>query len=58
MAASQKPINSSAFGASVPAAAWKTIPSWYMVAQEDKAINPDLERVRSHTDFTLGISIS
>ena len=44
MAASQKPINSSAFGASVPEAAWKSIPSWYMVAQEDKAINPDLER--------------
>ena len=32
------------FGASVPQAAWKTVPSWYMVAQEDHAINPDLER--------------
>jgi pimeloyl-ACP methyl ester carboxylesterase len=25
-------------------AAWKTIPSWYVVAQEDRAINPELER--------------
>ncbi|MFL5562875.1 MAG: alpha/beta fold hydrolase [Gemmatimonadaceae bacterium] len=44
MAASQKPISASAFAASVPEAAWKTIPSWFMVAQEDKALNPDLER--------------
>jgi pimeloyl-ACP methyl ester carboxylesterase len=44
MAASQKPISGSAFGASVPEAAWKTIPSWFMVAQDDKALNPDLER--------------
>ena len=34
----------SAFGESVPQAAWKTIPSWYMVAQEDQALNPNLQR--------------
>src|SRR3954471_22653442 len=44
MAATQKPINAAAFGASVRQPAWKTIPSWYVVAQEDRAINPDLER--------------
>ena len=33
-----------AFGASVAQPAWKTIPSWYLVTQEDRAINPDLER--------------
>ena len=44
MAATQKPIIGSAFGASVAQAAWKTIPSWYLVTQEDRAINPDLER--------------
>ncbi|MDB5270784.1 MAG: alpha/beta hydrolase [Hymenobacter sp.] len=44
MAATQKPIIGSAFGSSVPQAAWKTIPSWYLVAQQDQAINPDLER--------------
>ena len=25
-------------------AAWKTKPSWYVVASEDKTINPDLEK--------------
>ena len=44
MAVSQKPINSQAFGASVPLPAWKTIRSWYLVSQEDRAISPDLER--------------
>jgi pimeloyl-ACP methyl ester carboxylesterase len=44
MAATQKPINSVAFDQAVNNAAWKTIPSWYLVSQEDQAINPDLER--------------
>jgi len=44
MAVTQKPLNKSVFGASVPEAAWKTIPSWFLVSQDDHAINPDLER--------------
>jgi pimeloyl-ACP methyl ester carboxylesterase len=44
MAATQKPINGKSFGEKVPVAAWKTIPSWYIVSTEDRAINPDLER--------------
>lgn len=43
-AATQKPLHNSVFAASVPVAAWKTIPSWYLVSQDDHAINPDLER--------------
>jgi pimeloyl-ACP methyl ester carboxylesterase len=44
MAATQKPINGKSFGETQPAAAWKTIPSWYIVSTEDRAINPDLQR--------------
>jgi pimeloyl-ACP methyl ester carboxylesterase len=44
MAATQKPLNKSVFGASVAQAAWKTIRSWYIVSQQDQAINPELER--------------
>jgi len=43
-AVTQKPVSNSVFGASTPQAAWHTIPSWYLVATEDHAINPDLER--------------
>ena len=44
MAATQKPIASAIFGEPTEAAAWTTIPSWYIVAKQDHAINPDLER--------------
>jgi pimeloyl-ACP methyl ester carboxylesterase len=44
MAVAQKPIQGAVFGQSVSEAAWKTIPSWYLVAQQDHALNPDLER--------------
>ena len=44
MAVTQQPVNSTVFAASVPSPAWKSIPSWSRVAQEDRAINPELER--------------
>lgn len=44
MAAAQKPAASITFEQSVDSAAWETIPSWYLVAQEDRAINPELQR--------------
>jgi pimeloyl-ACP methyl ester carboxylesterase len=44
MAVTQKPLNKGVFEASVPEAAWKNIPSWFLVSQDDHAINPDLER--------------
>lgn len=44
LATTQKPIAASAFGESVKAAAWKTIPSWYAVSTQDRAIDPELER--------------
>ena len=37
-------LERAAFGQTLEAAAWRTIPSWFMVAQEDQVINPDLER--------------
>jgi pimeloyl-ACP methyl ester carboxylesterase len=54
VAVTQKPVAGSVFGASTPQAAWHSIPSWYMVATEDHAINPDLERfyakrMKAHT---------
>jgi pimeloyl-ACP methyl ester carboxylesterase len=44
LAATQKPIAGAIFGEGVKTAAWKTIPSWYVVSTQDNAINPDLER--------------
>ncbi|RYG35659.1 alpha/beta fold hydrolase, partial [bacterium] len=44
LAAMQGPVKGDIFGTAFPVPARKTIPSWYMVATEDHAINPDLER--------------
>ena len=44
MAATQKPIFGAIFETPGGTAAWKSIPSWYLVATEDRAINPDLQR--------------
>ena len=44
MAVAQKPIAGSAFGQSVQAAAWQTVPAWCLIARQDRALNPDLER--------------
>lgn len=44
MSAAQKPVNSTVFGATLSSPAWKVIPSWYLVARNDRAINPELER--------------
>nr|WP_198984039.1 alpha/beta hydrolase [Herbaspirillum sp. ASV7] len=44
MAATQGPIALKAFGEKVGTPAWKTRPSWYIVSQNDRMIQPDLER--------------
>ncbi|MFF8642550.1 alpha/beta fold hydrolase [Streptomyces sp. NPDC015345] len=44
LAVTQRPLASSAFTETASAAAWKTKPSWALVAAADQAINPDVER--------------
>ncbi|HEY3124337.1 MAG TPA: alpha/beta hydrolase [Thermoanaerobaculia bacterium] len=44
LAATQGPIVAAAFGTKVSKVAWKTKPSWYIVAKLDGAIAPDEER--------------
>jgi pimeloyl-ACP methyl ester carboxylesterase len=44
MAATQRPAASGAVSEAAAQAAWHTIPSWYLVARQDHALAPDLER--------------
>ena len=44
MAATQGPIAAACFSSKVTAAAWKTKPSWFIVAKNDRMIDPNLER--------------
>ncbi|MFI5642831.1 alpha/beta fold hydrolase [Streptomyces goshikiensis] len=44
LAAAQRPLAVTAFEETATAAAWKTKPSWALVAGADNAINPEVER--------------
>jgi pimeloyl-ACP methyl ester carboxylesterase len=44
MAVVQKPLAAAIFGQMIDQVAWKTIPSWYLVSQDDQMINPEQER--------------
>ena len=44
MYAVQQPLAASAFGDVMGVPAWKSQPSWYLVAADDQAIPPDAER--------------
>ena len=57
MAAVQRPIALACIQESAPVPAWKTRPSWFLLAEEDRMINPKTQRfmadrmsakVRSH----------
>jgi pimeloyl-ACP methyl ester carboxylesterase len=44
MYAVQQPLSVTALGEMMGAPAWRTLPSWYLVATNDQAIPPDAER--------------
>jgi pimeloyl-ACP methyl ester carboxylesterase len=59
MAHSQIPAAASENSTLITNPAWRVKPSWYMVAKQDRAINPDLERMyaaraHSHTEEVDG----
>jgi len=45
MCAVQQPLAGSALGEVIGVPAWKSLPSWFMVATNDQAIPPDTERM-------------
>jgi len=54
-AAAQRPIAAAAFAEKSSAAAWKTTPSWYVIATDDRMIPPEAqqfmaERAGAHTN--------
>ena len=48
MAVTQKPLFGGILSEAPAAAAWHTIPSWYLVTLDDQAINPKLQRFYAH----------
>ena len=57
MAISQVPISTDAFTHKVTNPAWKTKPTWYMVATEDRSINPEQERMMANRAHATTVEV-
>ena len=58
MSISQVPISTDSFTHKVTNPAWKTRPTWYMVATKDRSINPDQERMMAKRAHATTIEVS
>lgn len=47
LTATQAPTAAAAFGATITTAAWKTKPSWFIIAANDRSIPPELEQAEA-----------
>lgn len=56
--AAQAPTNAAVFGAPISNAAWKTKPSWFVVADDDRAIPPALERAEAERMKATTITVA
>ena len=57
MQATQRPFSNDAFQSLSGEPAWKTIPSWYMVAREDHAIPPATERFMAQRAHASSVEV-
>jgi pimeloyl-ACP methyl ester carboxylesterase len=56
--ATQGPTNAAVFGTPISNAAWKTKPSWFVVADEDRAIPPALENAEAERMRATTINVT
>jgi pimeloyl-ACP methyl ester carboxylesterase len=47
LTATQAPTAAAVFGATITTAAWKTKPSWFVIASDDRAVSPELEKAEA-----------
>ena len=47
LTATQGPTAAAVFGATVTSAAWRTKPSWCVIASNDRAVPPELEKAEA-----------
>jgi pimeloyl-ACP methyl ester carboxylesterase len=58
LTATQGPTAAAAFGANITTAAWKTKPSWFVIAGNDRAIPPELQRAEAARMNATSITLS
>ena len=57
LTATQGPTAAAVFGATVTAAAWKTKPSWSVIASNDRAVAPELEKAEAAAMKATSITV-
>ena len=57
MATVQKPANAAIFGEPTTAVAWKTIPSWYLISENDQMIPPATQQMFSSRMKATTVSV-
>jgi pimeloyl-ACP methyl ester carboxylesterase len=57
LTATQGPTAAGVFGGTITTAAWKTKPSWFVVASNDRAIPPELERAEATAMKATSITV-
>lgn len=58
LTATQGPTSAADFGATITTAAWKTKPSWFVIAGNDRAIPPELEKAEAAAMKATSITVA
>src|SRR2546429_9353936 len=57
LTATQTPTAAVVFGATITTAAWKTKPSWYVIASNDRAVPPELQKAEAAAMKATSITV-
>ena len=57
MTSTKGPTASAVFGATITTAAWKTKPSWSVIASNDRAVPPELEKAEAAAMKATSITV-
>jgi len=57
LTATQGPTAAAVFGATVTTAAWKSKPSWYVIASNDRAVAPELQKAEAAAMKATSITV-
>jgi pimeloyl-ACP methyl ester carboxylesterase len=57
LTAAQTPTAAAVFGATITTAAWKTKPSWYVIASNDRAVPPELQKAEAAAMKATSITV-
>jgi pimeloyl-ACP methyl ester carboxylesterase len=57
LTATQAPTAAAVFGATITTAAWKTKPSWSVIASNDRAVPPELEKAEAEAMKATSIAV-